>query len=102
MHDTLEFLLPLITGALALIPLTILLIAYRRTKSRRIMIASITFLAFFVKGILLASGLFIGGIGYDEFEWMEFGSDLMIIILFTASFLVGTGGSHEAEDFSEE
>lgn len=81
--------LPLATSILALIPLTILLVTYKRTKSIRILFATFAFSIFVAKGVLLSFGLFMGGLGFEFLELTEFGTDFAIVALFAISFLLG-------------
>lgn len=79
--------LPLATAVLALIPLVILLITYRRTKSTRILLASLAFATFVVKGIVLSLGLFLESMSFELLELTEFATDFVVVLLFTVSFL---------------
>lgn len=79
--------LPLATAVLALIPLVILLVTYRRTKSTRILLASLAFATFVVKGIVLSLGFFLAGMSFELLELTEFTTDFVAVLLFTVSFL---------------
>lgn len=87
MHDLVEFVLPLVVGLIALFPLTVLLITYQRTRSPRILIASLAFAGFLAKGIVLSTGFLLDAFDANQFEIIEFVSDLAIIILFATSLL---------------
>jgi len=79
--------LPLATSVLALIPLVILLITYKRTKSPRILFAILAFATFVVKGIVLSFGLILGSMSFELLELAEFGTDFVILVFFAVSFL---------------
>lgn len=81
--------LPLATSVLALIPLIVLLLTYKRTRSPRILLASLAFATFVAKGIILSLGLILWIMDFELFELAEFGTDFLIVLLFTASFLSG-------------
>jgi hypothetical protein len=81
--------LPLATSVLALIPLVILLLTYKRTRSSRILLATLAFAVFVAKGIILSLGLIFWFMDFELLELTEFGTDFLIILLFTASFLLG-------------
>ncbi|MFQ5871212.1 MAG: hypothetical protein ACE5IB_03520 [Candidatus Geothermarchaeales archaeon] len=82
-----ETLLPLVVAVLALIPLIILAITYRRTGSRRVLLAALAFAFFVGKGVLLGVTFFIGSMSFETLELIEFGSDFLIVLLFASSFL---------------
>lgn len=81
--------LPLATSILALIPFVILLLTYKRTRSSRILFATLAFATFVAKGIILSLGLIFWIINLELLELAEFGTDFLIVLLFTASFLLG-------------
>ena len=68
---------------LALIPLTTALIAYRRTDNKRLLILSVAFGIFFVKGIMLFLEHDLEPIGLDleGVHLMSIFMDFLIIIL---------------------
>lgn len=58
-------------------------VAYRRASSRRLLVVACAFVAFFVKGILLALSVF--GPSYD---WILYSSILDLVILTLLAFSV--------------
>lgn len=81
--------LPLATSILALIPLVILLLTYKRTRSPRILLATLAFAVFVAKGVILSLGLVFWFMDFELLELTEFVTDFVIVLLFTSSFLLG-------------
>ena len=71
----------------ALILLIVSLFAYNRTKNKRVLIVSIAFAIFFVKGVILSLGLYYSGI--EDMYYSGFGDllDLVILILLASTIL---------------
>lgn len=86
--SVLETILPVIIAIIALIPLYILTATYRRVGSRRVLLAAFAFAFFVIKGVLLFAVSFTDTLTDTLFELIEFASDLIIVSLFAASFLV--------------
>jgi hypothetical protein len=71
----------------ALVLLLVSILAYQRTKNRRVLIVSFAFAIFFVKGIILTLGLI-----YSDVEGLYSSGlgdflDLMILVLLAATIL---------------
>ena len=71
----------------ALVLLIVSIIAYQRTKNQRVLIVSIAFVVFFIKGIILTLGLIYSNV--DELYSSGLGDflDLMILVLLSATIL---------------
>lgn len=71
----------------ALILLIVSIVAYHRTKNKRVLIVCIAFAVFFVKGIILTLGLLDPGI--ESFYSSGLGDllDVLILILLSATIL---------------
>jgi hypothetical protein len=86
MEDIVNFLRAWIM-VFALILFIVSMVAYRRTKSKRVLIVSIAFGIFFVKGIVLSLGLL-----YPDIESINSGGlgdflDVLILALLAISIL---------------
>jgi len=82
-----EYVAPLITALLALIPLVALARAWRRTRSTRLLLAAAAFATFFASGVALFTLAILDPATSDAVEWIEFASDVAIVGLFALSFL---------------
>jgi hypothetical protein len=71
----------------ALILFIVSIIAYYRTKNKRVLIVSIAFAIFFVKGIVLTLGLIDPGIEDMYTSGLGDSLDLLILILLAATIL---------------
>ena len=71
----------------ALILFIVSIIAYYRTKNKRVLIVSIAFAIFFVKGIVLTLGLIDPGIEDLYTSGLGDTLDLLILILLAATIL---------------
>lgn len=85
--ETYEYVAPLATAMLALIPLVALARAWRRTRSTRLLLAAAAFAMFVVSALVLLALAFVATSWADAAEWVEFGSDVVIVGLFALSFM---------------
>lgn len=80
-----------------ILALSLLIIAgmsYKRTKNEKILIITIAFACFFVKGIILSIGLYIGMLSSDSlppsfvipFDFLLFLDFLILLLLYFAVF----------------
>ena len=69
-------------------------LSYKRTKNQKILIITIAFICFFVKGVILSIGLFIGMLSSDSlppsfvipFDFLLFLDFLILLLLYFAVF----------------
>ena len=87
MSEAYEYVAPLVTGLLAVIPLVALGRAWMRTRSTRLLLAAAAFLGFVVSAVALLGLALLDAPWPDAPEWVEFGSDVVIVALFALSFL---------------
>ena len=73
------------SAILALIPAVLTGMAWKKTGSNRMLFASMAFVAFTLRAILLIFAA-LNGWREQTHEWLEFGGDLLIIILFNLAF----------------
>ncbi|MHB8604040.1 MAG: hypothetical protein ACYDCK_02195 [Thermoplasmatota archaeon] len=78
---------PLATALIALFPLGVLVRAYRRAPSPRLALAAAAFAVFVVSGATLAVVEARGASFGDTPEFVEFASDVSIVVLFALAFL---------------
>jgi hypothetical protein len=78
-------LLWLVVAIIALIPLAIFYISYRRVQSTKLLLTTLAFLVFFVKALLLSMNLFIPFIDDDFWVFIAGFMDIIIIVLITLS-----------------
>jgi len=87
MAEPYEFLFPAITAVIALVPLYAVARAYARVRSPRLLLALLAFLGFVASGVLMILVAWLGASYVDAAEKIEFGSDVLIVMLFALSFL---------------
>lgn len=87
MAEPYEFLFPAITAVIALLPLFAVSRAYVRVRSTRLLLAALAFLGFVLSGVIMVLVAWLGAAYIDIAEKVEFGSDVLIVVLFALSFL---------------
>ena len=79
---------------LSLALLIIAALSYRRTKNNKILVITIGFLCFFIKGLILSIGLYVGMLSSDSlppsfvipFDMLLFLDFLILLLLYFAVF----------------
>jgi len=75
--------------AVVSLALTVLaFLAWRRTGNRKLLLVTLAFGLFFVKGVLTAVSLFYEIIGHETLELVDSGFDLVILVLLISPFLL--------------
>jgi hypothetical protein len=87
MTGTSEFVLPLVTAVLSVIPFVALGRAYIRVRSARLLLAAAAFFIFIAGGTTLMALLLLGDAFDRAAEAVEFARDILVVSLFSLSFL---------------
>jgi hypothetical protein len=78
-------------AVLAVIPVAALSMAYRRTRSPRLILALLAFIALEVRSASLVVIHTLIGIDHSSEEMLDFAGDLAVMTIFAVAFLYGTG-----------
>ncbi len=78
-------------AVLAIIPVVALTLAHRRTKSTRLALALLGFVALEVRTVSLVVIHTLVGVDHSSEEMFDFMGDLAVMTIFAIAFLCGTG-----------
>lgn len=88
---TMHVLLEAAAAVLALLPIAALVAAHRRTRSPRLALALLAFVALEARCVALVVVHTLAGVDHPSEEMLDFTGDLAVMTIFALAFLYGTG-----------
>ncbi len=84
LHETVVALVTVLALAITIISAR----SYRKSCNRKVLLVTVTFAFFFIKGLVLSYGVLVGNVGYEDMLLYSSVLDLIILILLFSSIII--------------
>ena len=84
LHETVVALVTVLALAITIISAR----SYKKSGNRKVLLVTITFAFFFIKGLVLSYGVLMGSVGYEDMLLYSSVLDLIILILLFSSIII--------------